>query len=145
MSFTLPPIVKTAEQLMLEIEQAVRGFGRYHKYAIGAELRKLATKAATLAHRAWRDRERTEKWVKRLRWQVDRLKLAMQLGQRLQAFAGVRQFGMIMRTAISLGKQVGGWHRQLKANPKGQSLDGQGRPECAQILSTRGTSSEVKS
>jgi hypothetical protein len=145
MSFALPPIVKTAERLMLEIEQAVRGFARFHKYAIGAELRELATKAATLAHRAWRDQERVTKWVTKLRWQVDKLKLSMQIGQRLQAFAGLRQFEAIMRVAIDLGRQAGGWHRELMKHPKGQNPKRHGGSERAQILSTRVASPEAKS
>jgi hypothetical protein len=35
-SFTLPPVVKQAERLLVEIELAVRRFPRYHKYALGA-------------------------------------------------------------------------------------------------------------
>lgn len=45
MPFELPPIVKQAERLMLEIEIAVRQFPRYHKYAVGAELREQRTTA----------------------------------------------------------------------------------------------------
>ena len=43
MSFSLPPIVKAAERLLLEIEQAVRRFPRYHKYTHGTRLREQAT------------------------------------------------------------------------------------------------------
>lgn len=39
MTFALPPIAKLAERLQLDIEQAVRGFPRFHKYALGADLR----------------------------------------------------------------------------------------------------------
>ena len=33
------PIYKSAYELCLRLEQVVRGFSRYHKYSIGADLR----------------------------------------------------------------------------------------------------------
>jgi hypothetical protein len=53
MSYALPPIVKAAERLLLEIEQAVRRFPRYHKYTHGTRLRDQAMAVTQLAHRAW--------------------------------------------------------------------------------------------
>jgi len=38
----LPPIVQSAERLLVCIEQAVRGFPRDHKYTLGADLRRQA-------------------------------------------------------------------------------------------------------
>jgi len=70
MSFALPPIVRLAERLLVEIEQAVRRFpSRYHRYAIGAVLRAQAMSVAKLAHRAWRDRQnqvRSSAWTPEL-------------------------------------------------------------------------------
>jgi hypothetical protein len=54
MSFSLPPAVKLAERLRLEIEQAVRRFPRYHKYTTGTDLRSCAKRVVLLAHRGWR-------------------------------------------------------------------------------------------
>jgi hypothetical protein len=36
------PIWRDCNRLLLEIEQAVRQFPRYHKYAVGADMRKQA-------------------------------------------------------------------------------------------------------
>lgn len=36
------PIWRDANQLLLEIEQVVRHFPRYHKYTLGSELRQQA-------------------------------------------------------------------------------------------------------
>ena len=33
------PLWRDSQRLLLEVEQAVRGFTRYHKYSLGAELR----------------------------------------------------------------------------------------------------------
>jgi len=42
----LPPIVQTAELLMVCIEQAVRGFPRYHKYTLGGCAAKPCSRCA---------------------------------------------------------------------------------------------------
>lgn len=39
MSFAIPPIVKLSERILVEIEQAVRRFARFHKYTFGSSLR----------------------------------------------------------------------------------------------------------
>ena len=57
MSANLPPIVKLAERLMLEVERAVRAFPRYHKYSLGQELRQQCRDVVRLCYRAWRARD----------------------------------------------------------------------------------------
>ncbi|HOW75801.1 MAG TPA: DUF1566 domain-containing protein [Candidatus Competibacteraceae bacterium] len=47
------PIWRDAHLLMLEIEQAVRGFARYHPYTIGSELRATALRLCQAIHRAY--------------------------------------------------------------------------------------------
>jgi hypothetical protein len=71
----LPPIVRDALALLTLIEETVRRFPRYHKYAVGAEMRRQAMQAARLAHRAWFDRPRMAEHLDRLIWVVDDLKL----------------------------------------------------------------------
>ena len=135
MSFTLPPIVKLAERLLVEIEQAVRRFPRYHNYAVGADLRSTAMEVCRLAHRAWRDRARQAEWVARLVWAVDDLKIDLQLGSRVRAFASFSQFEMLSRLACDLGKQTGGWHKR-KTPEQCQNGSADARGQRAQILST---------
>lgn len=111
MSFTLPPIAKTAERLLLEIEKAVAGFPRKHRYTAGEELRTQAMDVTVLVHRAWRDRQNQVALIERLRWDVDALKIRMQLCSRLHLFASLAQFEMLARQAnisnfnvVSFGK-----------------------------------------
>lgn len=138
MSFSLPPIVKLAERLLVDIEQAVRGFARYHKYAIGADLRREAMKVVRLTHRAWRQRNAQLDWTRRLVKAVDNLKITLQIGSRIHAFRSFGQFEAIARVAADLGRQAGGWLRQQLGNhPKGQSAAAATAPQRAQILSTR--------
>ena len=142
MSFTLPPIAKTAERLLLEIEKAVAGFPRNHRYTAGAELREQAMKVTVLVHRAWRDRQNQVALVERIRWEVDALKIRMQLCSRLRAFASLVQFEMLARIARELGQQAGGWFRQHSGqHPNGQNAHGRhADAQRAKKLSTRDTS-----
>src|SRR5689334_7292764 len=128
---------------MLEVEQAVHGFARFHKYQVGAKLRDQAMSLATLANRAWRDRPRQLEWTEQLVWAVDDFKLTLQLASEVRAFVSFRQFDALARTVRELGKQVGGWHRQQR-QAKGQHADpAQPAPQRALILST-GTASPAE-
>jgi hypothetical protein len=143
MPFELPPIVKQAERLMLEIEIAVRNFPRYHKYAVGAELREQARLVVRLTHRAWRDRARQADWLSRLAFGVDDLKLSLQLAKQVQAFKSFAQFEMIARIAAELGRQCGGWIKQQHSKRQnGRGSDA--RAQRPQILSSRDASPEAR-
>ncbi|HJS35399.1 MAG TPA: four helix bundle protein [Pseudoxanthomonas sp.] len=136
MAYELPPIAKLAERLHLNIEQAVRNFPRYHKYAIGKDMRKQARKIVRLCHRAWRDRGQQLKWVDALVWAIDELKLSLQMGSQIKAFKSFAQFEGLIRLGEEIGKQAGGWKRQLIQHPKGQNSTRNAAAERAQILST---------
>jgi hypothetical protein len=142
MTFQLPPIAQTAERLLLEIERAVAGFPRRHRYTVGADLRQQAMGVTVLVHRAWRDRRNQVALIERVRWEVDALKIRMQLCSRLRAFASLAQFEMLARIARELGKQAGGWHRQHSGqHPNGQNGHGShADAQRAKKLSTRDTS-----
>lgn len=140
MTFTLPPIASLAERLLLEIEQAVRGFPRYHKYAIGADLRAQAREVVRLCHRAWRERARVVHWLEHLKWAIDELRVSLQLGSQLHAFRSFAVFEQLIRTAEDLGRQAGGWLRQQQPS-QGQSPTPRVAPGRAQTLSTRAASS----
>jgi hypothetical protein len=139
MSLDLPPIVKNAERLLLEIEQAVRRFTRYHKYSHGARLREQAMRVAQLAHRAWRDRKHQAQWTDKLIWAVDDFKLSLQLGKNIEAFVSFAQFEMLAKLASDLGKQCGGWRKQQRSN--GQNGAAKQLPfQSAEILSSHAAS-----
>src|SRR6185437_12002602 len=108
MAYGLPPIVKAAERLMGEIEIAVTRFPQAHRYTLGADLRQQVMAVARLAHKAWRDRENQDVRISELAEAIDDLKLRMQLGQQVKAFASFAQFEMLARLAGDLGRQCGG-------------------------------------
>ena len=136
MAYDLPPIAKLAERLQLDIEKAVQGFGRYHKYAIGSEIRRQARDIVRLCNRAWRDRGNQLHWVEMLVWEIDEVRLSLRMGSQLKAFKGFGQFEALIRIGDELGRQAGGWKRQLQQHPKGQNPAAVRPPERAQILST---------
>lgn len=140
MSLEAPPIVKLCERVLLEIEGAVVNFPRYHKYAVGADLRAQARTVARYAHRAWRDYPRRAQWVNRLAFAVDDLKLTLQLSKRLEAFGSFKQFEALARLASDLGRQCGGWQKQLTKGRNRATETSGGR---AQILSARDASCEA--
>jgi len=141
MSNPLPPIATVAMRLLLDIERAVRGFSRYDKSTLGVDLRKQAMTVVRVCHRAWRDRASQAYWIEQLVWEIDEVKLSLQLGSQLRAFASFRQFEALIRVAEELGRQAGGWKR--KQVPQGQNPALDAAPERAQILSTRDASACV--
>lgn len=136
MSFSLPPIVKAAERLLLAIEQAVRRFPRYHKYTHGTRLREQAMAIARLTHRAWRDPAHRAMWTTKLIWAVDDLKLSLQLGKQIEAFVSFAQFEMLARLCSDLGKQCGGWRKQQHRNSQ-NAAKGPLSQQRAEILSSQ--------
>ncbi|WP_139350574.1 four helix bundle protein [Rhodanobacter sp. B04] len=138
MTFHLPPAVRLAETLARDIEQAVSKFSRAHRYSFGTSLSTDAWKVLTTANSAARKPEKRAELLGELVDQVDDLKQRLQLGQRLQQFSSFGQFEALMRSAIQLGKQVGGWHRDF--HPKGQSVQASAPGQRAMTLSTRAAS-----
>jgi hypothetical protein len=138
MTYSLPPIVKLAERLLVDIEQAVRTWPRYHKYAHGAVLRAKAMDVAETAHRAWRDRPRQAQWTQQLVWKIDELKISLQLGSQIRAFASFAQFEALARVAHQLGRQAGGWRKQQSSQD--QNAAPRSAPQRVKKLSTRNAS-----
>jgi hypothetical protein len=138
MTFHLPPAVRLAETLARDIELAVPKFDRVHRHAFGEALRADAWAVLTTANRAARKRDQRAQLLERLVDEVDDLKQRMQLGQRLRQFSSFGQFEALMRSAIELGRHVGGWHRDL--HPKGQSGQAPAPGQRAMTLSTRAAS-----
>ena len=141
MSYELPPIVKAAERLMGEIETAVMRFARAHKYGVGEDLRRQVMMVARLAHKAWRNRERQNERIEQLGDAIDDLKLIMQLGQQVKAFASFAQFEALARLAGDLGRQCGGWKK--RRNAIGQNAKAAKPEQRPSILSSRAASSQA--
>lgn len=129
----LPTICRDANRLLLAVEQCVRNFPRYHKYQVGADLRRQAMQVARLAQRAWRDKGQQIQHVGQLVWAVDEIKLTLQLAKTVHAFVSFAQFEACARLAVQLGKQSGGWHRQLATSQRASTgTSPKGQADCRQ-------------
>ncbi len=121
MSFTLPPIAKAAERLLLDIEQAVSRFPRTHRYTAGESLRQMAMTVAETTHRAWRERRRQAEWAYRLVWAIDALKIRLQLCSQLRA-AGVLTSAITMRSvALAAAQSAAGIGVLICGRPDGRA------------------------
>jgi len=111
----LPSIYRDAQRLVVLSEQAVRGFARYHKYTLGAELRTQAYSILRAVHAAWFDRafallERLQS----LAACIDQYKISLQIAKQIEAFTSFAQFEGLAASAVLLGKQCGGWLASVK-------------------------------
>ncbi len=109
------PIWRDANQLLVAIELAVRGFARYHKYTVGGELRNTCLRVCQAVHRGYSRRRSQHKIVQQVVELVDDLKIQIQLAKELHAFANFSQFQRVAELAVSVGKQAGGWLKQARA------------------------------
>lgn len=132
----LPEIARLAMRALAGIEEAVTRFPRRHKYLVGADLRSHAMEVARCVHRAWRERARQLQRVHELSEAVDQLKLTLQLCDAVKAFRSFGEFEVIARLVSDLGRQCGGWLKQLHA--KGQNDRARNAPDQrAPILSSQ--------
>jgi hypothetical protein len=142
MTFELPPIVKLAQRVRLDIEQAVRGFARYHKYQVGSVLRAQALDVVSICNRAWRDRGRQLEHTGKLVFAIDDLKFTTQIAKEDKAFKSFGQFEVIAKSLVELGRQCGGWHKDQHRKSQ-NAKPSQVGTQRTQILSARDTSKEV--
>jgi len=115
-AFQKLPLWRDANHCLLLVERAVSDFPRYHKYAVGAELRRLAMEICRLVARASQRHEAAERvrLVEALAHTVDDFKIAVTLAKELRAFASFAQFQAIAECAVALGKQSGGWWKRAR-------------------------------
>lgn len=111
------PLWRDAQRFVLEMELAVRAFPRYHKYTLGSELRTQAMAVNRLVARAAQqgDVARRAALLERLVWEIEDVKIRLQLAKELQAFASFAQFQRLAEQAVALGKQSGGWCKKARS------------------------------
>ena len=118
------PIWRDATRMLVEIEQAVRHFPRYHKYALGSELRLQAMavcRAIVRAADAGRPGETADapgRNLYRLTLAVEDIKLSIQLAKEVNAFASFSEFSRVAELAVAVGKQSGGWRKRARARAR---------------------------
>lgn len=120
------PLWRDANRLLLEVEQAVRHFPRYHKYTLGSELRSQAMAIVRQIQRAWHDKENSLPHLDTLVAAVDDLKIQINLAKELQAFRNFAEFQRIGELAVNIGKQCGGWRRRARKRQSEPGANGPG-------------------
>ena len=101
-------------RLAVEMERAVSGFPRYHKYTLVTELRKAAHLICReVAHAALWAPLRLQT-LQRLVERIEALKISVQRAKELRAFANFAQFQRVVAPAVSVGRQSGGWLKRVR-------------------------------
>lgn len=110
------PIYKAAYDLCLYFEQIVRNFSRYHKYAIGQDLRDGARRALRLIVRA---NARTDKAsvLLDIREELEELKVLLRLCHDAKGFASFKSFEHAIGLVTDIARQNEGW---LKSQRQGR-------------------------
>lgn len=102
------PIWRDSQSLLVQVELAVRGFPRYHKYTLGSDLRRQAMMICRCLVRALNaDRAERAPHVQRLVEAVDDIKFQIQVGKELRAFRDFQQFQAVSEQAVCVGRQSG--------------------------------------
>ncbi|HPH69832.1 MAG TPA: four helix bundle protein [Kofleriaceae bacterium] len=111
------PLWRDANNLLAEVERAVREFPRYHKYAIGTDLRRQAMDICRAIARAAQSDSPVQRcaWVERLVFFVEDFKTTVQLAKTVRAFASFAHFQRMAELAVAIGKQSGGWWKRLRS------------------------------
>jgi hypothetical protein len=104
------PIYRAAMDTTVAVHQAVRGFARFHKYGLGAELQRQSIAIALLVAAANRRSERAEA-LPRLCAAAENLKILVNLGRELEAFASFAQYAGLATRTVDLARQAEAWRR----------------------------------
>lgn len=111
------PIYKKALDLAVYSESIVRGFSRYHKYSIGADLRALSRRVVTLIISA-NSREDKLAALLTLRDTIEELKVVIIICKEVKAFKSFTSFQQAAEAVVNLGRQCEGWIRSVKQNKR---------------------------
>ncbi|MBT3310137.1 MAG: four helix bundle protein [Gammaproteobacteria bacterium] len=118
------PIYRDANTLLLQIEQAVRTFPRYHKYTIGSELRRATMELVRQLSRSIKYADQRLRWVTEAHDTLDDLKVQIQLAKELKAFHSFRQYESIAALAFGVSKQAWGWKKKLQRTSSEKGMRG---------------------
>lgn len=123
------PLWRDSNRFLVEVENAVRAFPRYHKYTLGSDPRRQAMSVCHLVARAAQSRAGPERArpLEQLVWQMEDVKMSLQLGKELEVFASFAQFQRLAEQAVATGLQSGGWWKRARsAVPASSSIGGAG-------------------
>jgi hypothetical protein len=106
------PIYAKAYELALFVEQQVHGFSRFHKYAVGADLRELCRTLLRQIIRANNASAGRAAELDALRVTVEEFLVMLRLAKDTRAVASLKAYEQAGNLAISVGRQAEGWLRK---------------------------------
>ena len=107
------PILRDARLMMVEVERIVKDFPRYHKYALGSQLRKKAMQIYQLVSRVIQHKQNRKRWIESLIYAVDDFKCQIQIAKLLKIFKNFKQFELLARYSLALNKQSKSWQQNM--------------------------------
>jgi len=108
MYYTNLPIFKSALELVVYIEEMVKGFDRYHKYTMGSELRTQSKAILFGIAKANMTKERRGE-LEKLRDRCEEMKMMLLVAKEIKCFKSFKSFEQSSRLTIVVCKQVQGW------------------------------------
>lgn len=102
------PVYKKALDLAVYFEKTVRGFERYHKFTIGADLKNLSRRILVLIAKANTKQFRTDCLTGALD-KLEELKITLHFCKEVKAFHNFRSFEIAVKSVIEVSKQCEGW------------------------------------
>ena len=102
------PIYREAFDLALYFEKSVRGFSRYDKYTLGADLRNISREILRLIQRANSEEDRIET-LREVRGKVEELKTVLRLARESGAITRANSYEFASGKAVNLSRQNEGW------------------------------------
>jgi len=102
------PIYKKSLELTIFLENCVKGFSRYNKYSLGADLRNSARELATMVIRTNSKRDKIASLIE-LRDKSEEMKLLIVLAKETKAFKNFTHFQTAAVLAVEISKQSEGW------------------------------------
>jgi 23S rRNA-intervening sequence protein len=112
------PIFRKAFDLAIYLERTVQGFSRYHRYAVGADMRAASRGVMRTIIRANSSVDRRA-LLQGLRVQLEELLVLVRLAKEVRAFTGLAAYEYCANEVLALARQNEGWLRSLE----------KGRPE----------------
>ena len=98
------PIYRAAFDLAVHVEKLVRGFTRYHKYSLGAELRDGTRRILEQIVDANQAADRAP-LLAQLRGDLERLKVLTRLCYESDGFASTRSYLYVAEQVVGISKQ----------------------------------------
>ena len=105
-------IFRASYDFALHIETVVHGFSRYHKYAVGAELRQSSRSILRSIVRANYARDKRSVTLIELRYTLEDCKVLLRLAHDSRAYRSTNQYLHCAEQLVDIMKQNEGWLKQ---------------------------------